>query len=52
MNIDLYVKLLNGLVNFTMYIEKIFVTQMSKENEFSTTYKSLKNGNNSICNVV
>lgn len=45
-NTDLYVKLLNGLINFTKYTEKIFATKISKENEFSVTYKLFKNGNN------
>lgn len=45
-NDDLYVKLLNGLVNFTKYIEKIFVSKMSNENELSTAYEQFNNGNN------
>lgn len=49
-NIDLYVKFLNGMVNFTKYIEKIFATR--EENDFSTSYKQFQNGkNNLFCNI-
>ncbi|XP_025409081.1 serendipity locus protein alpha isoform X2 [Sipha flava] len=36
--IDLYVKLLNGFINFTQYIEKIFDSEILKENAFSKIY--------------
>lgn len=44
-NIDLFVKLLNGLVNFTKYIEKTFTPEMSRENNLFTFLKQYKNGN-------
>lgn len=51
-NIGLYVKFLNGLVNFTKYIEKNFATQVPKDNDFSTSYKQFKSGkNNLFCNI-
>lgn len=43
-NGDLYEQFLNGLINFTKYIEKIFTTEISKGNNFSTSYKQFKNG--------
>ncbi|VVC40663.1 Serendipity locus alpha [Cinara cedri] len=41
--IDLFLKLLNGFVNFTKYIEKIFVTEMSKDNDVFKFFKQYKN---------
>lgn len=45
-NWDLYKKILNGSVNFTKYIEKIFAIEIFKEIEFSESYKKFKDGNN------
>lgn len=44
-NIDLFVKLLNGLVNFTKYFEKTFTPEMCKENDIFTFFEQYKNGN-------
>lgn len=44
-NAHLYVTLLNGLTNFKKYIDKIFVTEMSrKNNKLSTIFEQFKNG--------
>jgi len=45
-NMDLYVKLLNGMINFSKFIEKIFPTALIKIKELSTTYEQYKNGKN------
>jgi hypothetical protein len=46
--IDLYVKLLNGFINFTQYIEKIFDSEILKENAFSKIYGQFNEGKNEL----
>lgn len=43
-NMDLYVYLLNGMINLSKFIEKIFTTTLFENKELSTTYKQYKNG--------
>jgi len=45
-NMDLYVNLLNGMNNFSKFIEKIFSLALFENKELSTTYKQYKNGKN------
>lgn len=47
-NIYLHEKLLNGFVNFKKYIEKVFNSEISKQNIFSIEYRQFKNGNYTI----
>lgn len=42
--IDLYGQLLNGFINVTQYIEKIFVIEILNENAFSKIYIQFKKG--------
>ncbi|XP_060870929.1 serendipity locus protein alpha [Metopolophium dirhodum] len=42
-NMDLYVYLLNGMNNFSKFIEKIFTLALSENKELSMTYKQYKN---------
>ncbi|KAL4111826.1 hypothetical protein QTP88_015711 [Uroleucon formosanum] len=42
-NMDLYVYLLNGMINLSKFIEKIFTTTLFENKELSTTYKQYKN---------
>ncbi|XP_029344543.1 serendipity locus protein alpha isoform X2 [Acyrthosiphon pisum] len=42
-NVDLYVYLLNGMINFSKFIEKIFTLTLFENKELSTTYKQYKN---------
>lgn len=48
---DLFIKLLNGLVNFTNYVEQLFTTEMSKHNDIFTVFQKYKNGNNIFSNI-
>jgi len=43
---DLYVYFLNGIINFSKFIEKIFATALFENKELSTTYEQFKNGKN------
>jgi len=43
---DLYTNLLNGMINFSKFIEKIFATALIENKELSTTYEQYKNGKN------
>lgn len=44
-NAHLYMALLNGLINFKKYMDKIFVTEMyNKNNKLFTNFEQFKNG--------
>jgi len=45
-NMDLYVYFLNGMINFSKFIEKIFATALFENKELSMTYEQYKNGKN------
>jgi len=45
-NMDLYVYFLNGVINFSKFIEKIFSTALFENKELSMTYEQFKNGKN------
>ncbi|XP_022181652.1 serendipity locus protein alpha [Myzus persicae] len=42
-NMDLYVYFLNGMINFSKFIEKIFAKALFENEELSTTYEQYKN---------
>jgi len=45
-NVDIYIKFTNEMFNFSKFVEKIFVTELFKNKEISTTFKQFKNGKN------